>query len=319
MKLPRLTLNLFKVVTGVLFSLLWASVMYMVWPQPSYVTFLWFYLGAGSIVLKWIIFEVIDRIQARLQLRGLARELELSRTRVQEAAAEKPLPSCPLPVSGGAVDLGLAGELKQLQCDVSSMAGRVDRAIDRAMASLQGKDLELAREIIEEDRGLDQQQTSIRDRCMRVIATTCPQAEDLHLIVAVLGIISELERIGDYAEGIAKLSLFIGGQPQLAPPAGVISMARKSCDMLKGSIEAFLERDTRKAVRISEMDSEVDRLHDDVFRQLILLMSQDPGKVTQATWLLWVAHHLERFGDRVTNICEWVVFSTMGERVVSSE
>ncbi|MDP2719737.1 MAG: phosphate signaling complex protein PhoU [Dehalococcoidia bacterium] len=295
-----------------MFSLGWARVMYFIWPQPSFLTFLWFYLAIGGIVLKWVIFEVLDRVNLKLRLRGVKRELDESRKRVWEASSNSYQLSCPLEKNmEGSPDTG--DELKKLQGQVLNMAAMVARAIGSSIESLKTRDLKIARALIEGDRKIDQAQSAIRDSCIQIIAKSCPQAGDLHMIAAVLGIITEFERMGDYAEGIAKLVLMIGERPHMALPGGVVLMAQKGIEMLNGSMKSFMGNDVTGAVRISEMDGEVDTLHDQVFRELILIMVKSPAMVTQATWLLWVAHHLERFGDRVTNVCEWIVFSTMGD------
>lgn len=312
---PRLNINLYKVITGVCFSLFWASVMYMVWEQPSYLTFVWFYLGLGSIVLKWVIFEFIDRIHMKLRLRTIGKEIEQSRTRVREATPDRHgAVSQPLAVNVMTC-VGCEEEFKRIQQEVSSLARMVDIAFERAIGSLRNRDIKLARAVIDGDQEIDLKQSAIRDYCMQVIATTCPKAEDLGMIVAVLGIIIDLERMGDYAEGIAKIALMLGDQRLPALPDGFAAMALKGREMLRGSLESFLEKDVDKAVRVFKMDDQVDKLHGDIFRELVQSMIKDPKTITRAIWLVWVAHNLERFADRVTNICEWVVFNAGGEPV----
>lgn len=308
MKLPRLTVNLYKVVIGVGFSLLWASIMYIIWPQPSYVTFIWFYLGLGSIVLKWVIFEIIDRINMKLRLRGVKRELEESLTRANEVSADTRRFCERQTAVSNVSSIGLDVELKQLQEELLSMASMVEKATERAVESLMRKDMVLARGVIEEDPELDLKQIAVRDHCTRVIASSCPQANDLGFIVAALGISIDLERMGDYAEGIAKITLMIGNQPHLAPPLDITLMAQKGIEMLQGSLGSFLDRDVDKARRIFQTDDEVDKLHDVVFRELIQVMIENPELIAQANWLVWVAYDLERFADKVTDICEWVAF-----------
>jgi phosphate transport system protein len=131
-------------------------------------------------------------------------------------------------------------------------------------------------------------------------------------MVAILGIVSELERMGDYAEGIAKITLMIGQEPQLKLPDEIDLMAKKTLQMLEGSLESFRDNDTKKAKFISNQDDEVDWLYDQAFRKLVLYMIEHPREITKVTWLVWVAHNLERFADRVTNINERVVFSVSG-------
>lgn len=206
-------------------------------------------------------------------------------------------------------------KLKQLEQNVLSLGNMVERAIDHSVQGLRKRDLALARQIIEYDQELDHKRFAIEEDCMRLITTAHPEGSDLRTIIAVLGIITELERMGDYAEGIANIALMIGDQPPLKPLVDIPRMAQKGIEMLRGSVESFLDRDVEKAKRICREDDEVDALYDQVFRELLLFMIEDPKTITRATWLIWVAHNLERFADRVTNICERVVFSVTGKMV----
>ncbi|MBA7610621.1 Phosphate-specific transport system accessory protein PhoU [subsurface metagenome] len=206
-------------------------------------------------------------------------------------------------------------KLKQLEQNVLSLGNMVERAIDRSVQGLRKRDLALARQIIECDQELDHKRFAVQEDCMRLITTAHPEGSDLRTIIAVLGIITELERMGDYAEGIANITLMIGDQPPLKPLVDIPRMAQKGIEMLRGSLESFLDRDVEKAKRICREDDEVDALYDQVFRELLLFMVEDPKTITRATWLIWVAHNLERFADRVTNICEQVVFSATGKMV----
>lgn len=313
MKLPGLSINLYKVAIGVLFSLLWGRVMYMIWDKPSYFIFIWFYLGVGSVILKWVIFEIIDRIRMRIRLKQVERALKESRTRVQNAAEERDQSSVQ-PTVCKIANAELQDELKQLERDVTSLADMVERALGRAVEGLKAKDLGLARQVIEDDRKLDLKESAIRDYCMQVLGHSNPSTGDLCKIVAVLGMITELERMGDYADGIAKITLLIGAQPHLALPAEITLMAQRGKEMLRESLASFLEGDIRRAVQISKMDDQVDASYERVFRGLLLIMIADTNKITEATWIVWAAHNLERFADRVTNICEWAVFSVTGEK-----
>ena len=138
-------------------------------------------------------------------------------------------------------------------------------------------------------------------------------ASDLRIIVAMLNIIIELERIGDYAVGIARIVIMIGDEPPLKPLVDIPRMAEKTTDMLQRSLEAFINRDAESARKISAEDDEIDHLYDQIFRELLTFMAEDPKTITRATRLMWVAHNLERSADRVTNICERVVFIVTGQ------
>ena len=138
-------------------------------------------------------------------------------------------------------------------------------------------------------------------------------ASDLRIIIGVLNIIAELERIGDHAEGISKIVLMIGDEPPLKPLVDIPRMAEKTVSMLKQSLDAFINNDTDTARRVAAEDDEVDNLYSQVFRELLTFMAEDPRTITRATRLIWVAHNLERSADRVTNICERIVFTVTGK------
>jgi len=314
-KLPRLGVNFYKVVFGVAFSLLWAKVMYTIWCQPSYITFVWFYLALGSILLKWVFFEIIDRIHTKMRLRAVRRELEESDVRVHQAGTDE-YQATPRQMSvSSEPEMALEKRVKALENAVWSLGDMVGTAIQNSLEALQRKDLDLARQVVQDDRHVDLKESAIREDCMRVIAAGSLEADDVREIVAILGIITELERIGDYAEGIANIALMIGDGPFLELPADISQMAGRALGMLRDAVQAFLKRDIEKAKSICQADDEVDALYENTFQELLLSIVQKPETVTQATRLTWVAHNLERFADRVTNICEWVVFSVTGQMV----
>jgi phosphate transport system protein len=202
--------------------------------------------------------------------------------------------------------------LKEIQNDVLVMGSMVEKAIDRSVAALKQRDLKLAEQIIEDDKMINQKRFEIEEACIELIATQQPMASDLRTIISVLSIITELERIGDHAEGIAKIVLMIGDEPPLKPLIDIPRMSEKNIQMLKRSLEAFINRSADAARQIAAEDDEVDRLYDQVFRELLTFMIEDPKTITRATRLIWVAHNLERSADRVTNICERVVFAVTG-------
>jgi phosphate transport system protein len=202
--------------------------------------------------------------------------------------------------------------LKEIQNDVLVMGSMVEKAIDRSVVALKQRDLKLAEQIIEDDKMINQKRFEIEEACIELIATQQPMASDLRTIISVLSIITELERIGDHAEGIAKIVLMIGDEPPLKPLIDIPRMSEKNIQMLKRSLEAFINRSADAARQIAAEDDEVDRLYDQVFRELLTFMIEDPKTITRATRLIWVAHNLERSADRVTNICERVVFAVTG-------
>lgn len=203
--------------------------------------------------------------------------------------------------------------LHELQDDVLVLGSMVEKAIYRSMEALKNRDLELAKQVIADDSEIDRKRFDIEEKCIELIVTQQPVASDLRIIVAVLNIIIDLERIGDHAEGVGKITLMIGNEPPLKPLIDLPRMAQKTGDMLRRSLDAFVNRDAEAARQISKEDDEIDGLYDQVFRELLTFMAEDSKTITRATRLIWVAHNLERSADRVTNICERVVFVVTGK------
>ncbi len=202
--------------------------------------------------------------------------------------------------------------LQELQADVLNLGSMVEKAIQRSVEALRTRDAVLARRVIDDDTQIDTLRFQTEERALLTIATQQPVIRDLRTIVAVLNIISELERMGDHAEGIATISLMIGDEPLLKPLIDVPRMAEKVADMLRRALLTFGEHDAATARRIAAEDDDVDALYNQVYRELLTFMLQDPHTIHQATLLLWAAHNLERIGDRITNICERVVFTETG-------
>ena len=203
--------------------------------------------------------------------------------------------------------------LREIQDDMLVMGSMVSKAMLRSIDALKNRDLELAQQIIADDRKINRKRFEIEEKCIQLIATQQPMASDLRIIVAMLNIIIEVERIGDYAAGIAKIAIMIGDEPPLKPLIDIPRMAEQTVDMLRRSLDAFVNRDAEAAKKIIPEDDLVDQLYDQVFRELLVFMAEDPKTITRATRLIWVAHNLERAADRVTNICERVVFVVTGK------
>jgi phosphate transport system protein len=205
-------------------------------------------------------------------------------------------------------------ELQRLQDEVVILGGLVEKAIIQSVEVLKRRDLEGARRLIAADRRLiNEKRFAIETEALTLIATQQPMAGDLRVIAAVLEIAHELERMGDYAKGIAKINLMMGDEPLLKPLIDVPLMAEKARSMLHQALEAFVRRDVELARTIPKQDDEVDALYNQVYRDLLALMMQNPRDIDRATYLLWVAHNLERTADRVANICERVIFMVTGE------
>jgi len=204
-------------------------------------------------------------------------------------------------------------KLKEIQDEVLVMGSMVGKAITSSVKALKERDLDLAHQVISDDIKVNQKRFEIEERCVGLIATQQPMASDLRVIMAVLNIISEMERIGDHAEGIAKIVVMIGDEPPLKPLIDIPRMTEKTIDMLHRSLDAFVKHDADTARKIVDEDDEVDNLYDQIFRELLTFMAEDPRTITRATRLIWVAHNLERSADRVTNICERIVYMVTGK------
>ncbi len=207
---------------------------------------------------------------------------------------------------------GYHKKLREIQDEVLVLGSMVDKALLHSVDALKARDLTTAQEIINNDIHVNRKRFTIEEQCIQLIATQQPMAGDLRTIVSVLSIVTELERIGDYAEGIARVVVMIGDEPPLKPLIDIPRMAEKATRMLRESLEAFTNRDADAARRIAAQDDEIDSLYDQIFRELLTFMIEDPRTITRATRLIWVAHNLERSADRVTNICERVVFAVTG-------
>jgi phosphate transport system protein len=203
--------------------------------------------------------------------------------------------------------------LREIQDEVLVMGSMVEKATARAIEALKERDIEKAEAVIADDVKINNKRFSIEEECVELIATQQPMAGDLRAIICVLAIITEIERIGDHAEGIAKIVVMIGDEPPLKPLIDIPRMAEKVNDMLHRSLDALIKRDAPAARAIATEDDEVDALYDQVFRELLSFMAEDPRTITRATRLIWVAHNLERSADRVTNICERVVYMVTGK------
>jgi len=210
--------------------------------------------------------------------------------------------------SRATLDAGLAG----LQRDLRGLGSLVDVAIDRSVDALARLDAEAARMVIADDERVNALRFRIEEDAIHIIATQQPIAGDLRLIVAVLSILPELERMADYCVGVAKIALLHEDRPLLKPLIDVPRMAQVCRELLGEALDAFITRDAAKARAVAARDDEIDRLYEQVYRELLTFMLNDPRTIDRATWLIWVAHNLERIGDRVQNICERTVYEVTG-------
>ena len=203
-------------------------------------------------------------------------------------------------------------KLNQVQDEVVELSSMVEKAIFKSIDALKSRDIELSKQVVEEDDLIDNKQQSLEDLCVDLIALEAPMAVDLRVIISAMMVANELERMGDYAEGIAKLSIAMGDLPPLKPLIDIPRMAEKSVSMLRRSIESYVNRDIEGARQVYRDDDEVDEIYEQVYRELLTYMMADPSTIQRATYLLWVSHDLERVADRTTNIAERVMYLVTG-------
>ncbi len=206
-------------------------------------------------------------------------------------------------------------QLREMQDTILVMGSMVDQAIDRSVQALRTRDSVLARQVVADDGKINRQRFEIEEQCLLLIATQAPMASDLRILAAALNIITDLERMADHAAGIAKITIIVGDEAPLKPLIDIPRMSAIARGMLRDSLEAFVERNLAIAKQVAARDDEVDELYNQVYRELLTFMMADPGTIDRATHLLWVAHNLERIADRVTNICERVLFLVTGKMV----
>jgi len=175
------------------------------------------------------------------------------------------------------------------------------------------RDLRSSARVVQDDDIIVRKRFDLEEWCVDLIATQLPLAGDLRILITTLHISVELERIGDYAEGIAKISILMGDEPPLKPLVDIPRMAEKATDMLRRSLDSFVNRDVVSAAAVCNDDDEVDALYDQACRELLTYMMADPGAIRRATYLLWIAHDLERIADRATNIAERVIYIVTGK------
>ncbi|MBN1922984.1 MAG: phosphate signaling complex protein PhoU [Anaerolineae bacterium] len=204
-------------------------------------------------------------------------------------------------------------ELQRLQDEVLALGSMVENALIESVECLKQRNFAGSRQIIAQDRVINRKRFAIEEQVLVLIATRQPMASDLRILAAILEIAGELERIGDYAKGIGKINLLIGDKPLLKPLIDVPLMAEKARSMLHRALDAFIRHDVVLAHAIPQEDDFVDALYEQVYRELITYIMADPSAIEQANYLLWAAHNLERAADRVTNLCERVVFTVTGE------
>jgi phosphate transport system protein len=206
-------------------------------------------------------------------------------------------------------------QTKQLEDQVLVLGSMVAEAVRNSVEALKLRDIEASKRISAYDQTINEKRYSIEQNCLTLIATQQPMARDLRNLAAILEIITELERIGDYAKGIARITVMMGKEPLVKPLVDIPRMAEIGIDMLDRALKAFIERDAKTARAIPAEDDRVDELYNQVYRELLTYMIADPSTIDRGNYLIWVAHNLERLADRVTNICERIVFVVTGDMI----
>jgi phosphate transport system protein len=203
-------------------------------------------------------------------------------------------------------------EIKQLQDEVLVLGSMTEKAILDSMEALRNGDLAWSRKLIEDDAAINAKRFDIEDRCVFVIATQQPMASDLRVLVTMLFIITDLERMADHAEGIARINLLLADEPAPRRLGYIPPMADRAVTMLRDVLKAYIDHDIELAARVCDADDEVDRLQDSVYDDATRAMIADPSTIQRNTYMLWTAHNLERIADRCTNIGERVIYLVTG-------
>jgi len=202
--------------------------------------------------------------------------------------------------------------MRQLQDDVLALGSMAEKAILDSVEALRDGDAEWSRRLIRDDERINKKRFEIEDRCIFVIASQQPMATDLRALASALYIITDLERMADHAEGIARINIMMGDEPLPRRISYIPAMADRAVAMLRNSLKAYIDHDVDSARQICNADDEVDRLQDSVYDECIQAMINDPATIQRNTYLIWAAHNLERIADRCTNICERVVYTATG-------
>lgn len=204
-------------------------------------------------------------------------------------------------------------EIHQLKDDLLILSNMVEQQILDSVDALKRRDLLASKTVTDTDKIVNARRFAIEEQVLITIATQQPMAHDLRLLASILEIAGELERIGDYAKGIAAINLRMGDEELITPLVRIPVMADKAANMLHRAVNAFVEEDAQTARSIPVEDEEVDALYTEIYKDLMRFVTSDESSVERVNWILWTAHNLERVADRVTNICERTIFTVTGE------
>jgi len=206
-------------------------------------------------------------------------------------------------------------ELQRLQDELLLMGSMVSQALSEALGAMKRQDLAAAQRLIDYDRLVNKKRFALEDGVLTLIATQQPMARDMRFLAAVLDLASELERIGDYAKGIGRITLFLGKEPAIKPLVHLPQMCAIVVEMLRDALDAFINQDITAARQIPLRDDQVDELYNAINAELIQLVIATPAIMDRANYFSWAAHNLERAADRVVNICERIIYTVTGEFV----
>lgn len=204
--------------------------------------------------------------------------------------------------------------LQDLKNDMLKMGSMVEDAISKSVHALKDGNLELAQEVKDEDDKIDELEIILEEKCTKLIALQQPVAGDLRMIIVISKLVTDLERIGDHATNIANMVLEIGDEPLIKPLIDIPRMTDIVNRRLRESIDAFVNMDIELAKKVAREDEEIDLIDEQILRELLTFMMEDPKKIRQATSLMFISRFLERIGDHSTNICERIVYMVSGER-----
>ena len=204
-------------------------------------------------------------------------------------------------------------EIHHLQDEVLLLGSMVEQAMLNAIDSLKRRDIVASRRVYSDDDVINEKRYAIENRVLILFATQQPIAHDLRLLAAILEVITELERMGDYAKGIAKINILIGQDDTPIPGREISRMGDLAVGMLHRALSAFIAEDVSMAYRIPKEDDLVDDLYNQIYRKTVAAMIADPEVIDHANYIMWVVHNIERMADRVTNICERTIFIATGE------
>jgi phosphate transport system protein len=205
-------------------------------------------------------------------------------------------------------------QLNELQQEVLKMGTLVEQAIYNSVKSLKEHNEELAKQVIDGDDYIDENFVKLEDFCVRLLALQQPMASDLRVISTAMKINTDLERMADHAVDIAKVTIRLGGEPLIKPLIDVPRMAEITQQMVRESLDNYVKYDASQVIKLIDYDHEVDALNNQVFRELLTFMMEDPRTIRQATQLLFVARYIERIADHATNLGEAVYYMVTGER-----